>query len=78
MAQRVKKQTSSHEDVGSIPGLSQGFIKDPAMSQAMAQVADLARILCCCGSGISWQPQLRFNQVTSICYGHGQKNFKKK
>ena len=36
MAQQVKKQTSSHKDGGSIPGLTQGFIKDPAMSQAVA------------------------------------------
>ena len=45
--------TSSHEDVGLIPGLAQWVVGDPAL-----QIADTARIPHCCGCGVSWQLQL--------------------
>ena len=43
---------SIHEDVGSIPGLAQG---------AVVYVADVAQVPRCCGVGVGWQLQLRFN-----------------
>ena len=39
------------KDAASIPGLTQ-CVKDPAMSQAAAQVADVAQIPCCGGCGV--------------------------
>ena len=54
VAQWVKNATNIHKDVGSIPALTQ-WVKDPALPQAAASVADLAWIWCCCGCGICWQ-----------------------
>ena len=47
--------TSIHEDVGSIPGLTQG-LQDPEL-----YIADTAQILGCCDCGIGWQLQLQFD-----------------
>ena len=45
VTQWVKNLTSTHEDVGLIPGLAH-CVKDLALPQAAAQVADVARIQC--------------------------------
>ena len=43
-----------------IPGLAQ-WLKDLELPQASVKVADVAQILHCCGVGINWQLQLRFD-----------------
>ena len=60
MAHWVKNQTSIHEDLSSIPGLTQ-WVKDPVMPQATAQVAHMAQIRSYCGCGVGQQLQLRFD-----------------
>ena len=44
---RLRTRHSFHEDVGSIPGLTQ--VKDMALPQAATEAADAARIWCGCG-----------------------------
>ena len=50
MAQWLTNPAGNHEIVGSTPGLAQG-VKDLALPGAVVEVADEARILCCCATG---------------------------
>ena len=57
MAQQVRNPSSIHEDADLIPGLTQ-WVKNLTLLQAAEQVADGARIWCCCGCGVGRQLQL--------------------
>ena len=57
MAHRVKNLTSTHEDMGSIPGLAQG-VKGSGVSMSYGVGPDVAQMLYCRGCGVGWQLQL--------------------
>ena len=54
VAQWLMKPTRNHKVVGSISGLTQ-------LPWAVVWVADKARILRCCDSGVGWRLQLRLD-----------------
>ena len=62
-----------------IPGLHH-WVRDPALSQAVAQAADVAWIWCCCGCGIdlSCSSDLIPSLATSIFCRCSPKKKKKK
>ena len=55
VAQWLTNPTRNHKAAGSIPGL------DPVLPWAVVWVADIARILRCCGSGVSRWLQLQLD-----------------
>ena len=57
MAQQVKNLTSTHEDMGSVPGLAQ-WVKELVLPQAAPWAGNAARIQHCCGCDIGQQLQL--------------------
>ena len=60
---RLKTRHSEvHENVGSIPDLPR-WVKDLALPQATAYIADVAQIWHCHGCSIGWQLQLLFNPL---------------
>ena len=60
VAQQVKNMTSVHEDVGSIPGLTQ-WVKDPCYHKLQCRSQMWPGSSIGCGSGVGQQLQLQFN-----------------
>ena len=53
---KLRTRRNICENVGLIPDLTQ-WVKDPALPQAAAQVADVARSPHCCACGVGQQLQ---------------------
>ena len=56
MAQQVMNTASTHEDVGSIPGLTV-WVKNPTLQSTAVLVSDVAQIWHWCGCGVGLQLQ---------------------
>ena len=66
---RLRIQCSLCKDADSIPGLAQ-WVRDLALLQAAAWVADVTRLQCCCscGIGLSFSSDWTASWGTSICH----------
>ena len=60
MAQCLANLTRNRKISGSILGLAQ-WVGDLALPRAVVWVADVARIPCCCGSGVGQWLQLQLD-----------------
>ena len=57
MVQWLTNPTSIHEDMSSIPDLTE-WVKDLALPQGATYFTDVAQILFCYGCGVGWMLQL--------------------